>query len=231
VSVGPGGVEADNASVTFGHAVSDDGQVIAFESTATNLVVGDTNGARDVFVHDRGTGITTRVSVDSAGAEANGASHVSSISGDGRYVVFESDATNLVASDNNGVTDIFVRDLTAGTTTRVSVSSTGEQANGASFALGQRAISDDGQLIVFESDATNLVAGDTNAVSDVFVRNLLNNTTTRLSITSGSAQPTTFSTEGAISRDGATAAFGSFGLEFMADNPTGYYNVYIRSVP
>ena len=231
VSVGPGGVEADNASVTFGHAVSDDGQVIAFESTATNLVVGDTNGARDVFVHDRGTGITTRVSVDSAGAEANGASHVSSISGDGRYVVFESDATNLVASDNNGVTDIFVRDLTAGTTTRVSVSSTGEQANGASFALGQRAISDDGQLIVFESDATNLVSGDTNAVSDVFVRNLLNNTTTRLSITSGSAQPTTFSTEGAISRDGATAAFGSFGLEFMADNPTGYYNVYIRSVP
>lgn len=231
VSVGPGGGQADNSSVIFGQAVSDNGQVVAFESAATNLVAGDANGVKDVFVRNRGAGLTTRVSVSTAGVEANGESRVSSISGDGRYVVFESDATNLVPNDNNGVTDIFVRDLTAGTTARVSVSSTGGQANGASFALGASTISDNGQYVVLESDATNLVAGDTNGVGDVFIRNLLDNTTTRLSITSASAQPTTISTEGAVSRDGTIAGFGSFGLEFMPDNPSGFYNVYLRSVP
>ena len=120
MSVGPGGVQGNGDSVVFGQAVSNDGTRVAFESAATNLVAGDTNGAKDVFVWTSGT--TTRVSVDNAGtAQANGESRVSAISGNGRYVVFESDATNLVASDNNGVTDIFVRDLTAGTTTRVSV--------------------------------------------------------------------------------------------------------------
>jgi len=235
VSVGPGGVEADGGSVIFGQAISDNGQVVAFESAATNLVAGDTNGVMDVFVHVRdpatGIGITTRVSVDSAGAQANGESRVASLSGDGRYVVFESDATNLVANDNNGVTDIFVRDLTAGTTTRVSVAAGGEQANGASYALGASAISDDGQHVVFESDATNLVTGDTNGVGDVFARNIAGNTTERLSITSVSGQPATISTEGGISRDGTVAAFGSFGMEYVPDNPTGFYNIYLRDVP
>jgi Tol biopolymer transport system component len=184
VSVGPGGVQGDNNSVVFGQAVSNDGTRVAFESAATNLVAGDTNGAKDVFVRDRTAATTTRVSVDNTGAQANGESRVSAISGNGRYVVFESDATNLVANDNNGVTDIFVRDLTAGTTRRVSVTDNGAQANGASFALGSTTISDNGAIIVFESDATNLVAGDTNGVGDVFVRNTVDNTTKRLSITS-----------------------------------------------
>ena len=145
VSVGPGGVQGNDNSVVFGQAVSNDGTRVAFESAATNLVAGDTNGVKDVFVRDRTAGTTTRVSVDNTGAQANGESRVSAISGNGRYVVFESDATNLVANDNNGVTDIFVRDLTAGTTTRVSVDNTGAQANGASFALGSTTISDDGR--------------------------------------------------------------------------------------
>jgi Tol biopolymer transport system component len=229
VSVGPGAVQGDGASVVFGQAVSNDGTRVAFESAATNLVAGDTNGAKDVFVWTSGT--TTRVSVDNAGAQANGESRVSAISGNGRYVVFESDATNLVAGDNNGVTDVFVRDLTAGTTKRVSVIDNGAQANGASFALGSTTISDDGRIVVFESDATNLVTGDTNGTGDVFVRNTVDNTTDRLSITSAFGQPTTISTEGAVSRDGTTAAFGSFGLEYVPDNPSGFNNVYILGVP
>jgi Tol biopolymer transport system component len=230
VSVGPGGVQGNGASVVFGQAVSNDGTRVAFESAATNLVAADANGAKDVFVWTSGT--TALVSVNSAGTgPGNGESRVSAISGNGRYVVFESDATDLVASDNNGVTDIFVRDLTAGTTTRVSVSSTGAQADGASFAFGSTTVSDNGALIVFESDATNLVTGDTNGVGDVFVRDTLSGTTDRLSITSVSGQPTTVSTEGAVSRDGTTAAFGSFGLEFVTDNPLGFYNVYMLAVP
>ncbi|RJP18547.1 MAG: hypothetical protein C4529_12535 [Deltaproteobacteria bacterium] len=231
VSVGPGGVQGDNNSVVFGQAVSNDGTRVAFESFATNLVAGDTNGAKDVFVRDLTGGTTTRVSVDNTGGQLNGESRVSAISGNGRYVVFESDATNAVAGDNNGVTDIFVRDLTAGTTTRVSVSSAGAQANGASFALGSTTVSDDGRFIVFESDATNLVAGDTNGVGDVFVRDTVGGTTKRLSVTAGSGQPTTVSTEGAVSRDGTIAAFGSNGLEYVSDNPSGFYNVYILAMP
>jgi len=233
VSVGTGGVQGNGASVVFGQAIGFDGTnvKVAFESAATNLVAAvDGNGAKDVFVWTSGT--TALVSVNSAGTgPGNGESRVSAISGNGRYVVFESDATNLVASDNNGVTDIFVRDLTAGTTTRVSVDNTGAQANRASFALGSTTISDDGRIVVFESDATNLVAGDTNGVGDVFVRDTVSGTTDRLSITSTSGQPTTISTEGAVSRDGTTAAFGSFGLEVVTDNPDGVYNVYIRAVP
>ena len=124
-----------------------------------------------------------------------------------------------------------MRDLTAGTTTRVSVSSTGVQANGASFAFGSTTVSDNGALIVFESDATNLVTGDTNGVGDVFVRDTVSGTTDRLSITSASGQPTTVSTEGAVSRDGTSAAFVSFGPEFVSDNPLGFTNVYLLAVP
>jgi Tol biopolymer transport system component len=227
VAVGGGPTNGDSNKPS----ISADGRFVVFFSAATNLVAGDTNGAKDVFVRDRAAGTTTRVSVDDTGAQANGESRVSAISGNGRYVVFESDATNLVAGDNNGVTDIFVRDLTAGTTKRVSVIDNGAQANGASFALGSTTISDNGAIVVFESDATNLVTGDTNGVGDVFVRNTVDNTTDRLSITSTFGQPTTISTEGTVSRDGTTAAFGSFGLEYVPDNPSGFNNVYILAVP
>jgi Tol biopolymer transport system component len=165
--------------------------------------------------------------------QADGDSFNPSISSAGRYVAFNSFATNLVAGDTNGVKDVFVRDRTAGATTRVSVDNTnpGAQANGASYALGSTTISDDGRIVVFESDATNLVPGDTNGAGDVFVRDTVNNTTKRLSITSASGQPTTVSSEGAVSRDGTIAAFGSDGLEFVPDNPSGFYNVYSLAVP
>jgi len=175
VSVRSDGTEADQNSSA--PSISADGRYVAFESFAANLVAGDLNGLFDVFVHDRdadGDGIydeagaisTVRVSVRSDGTEADQASAAPSISGDGRYVAFVSDATNLVAGDLNGLFDVFVHDLQTGATTRVSVDSAGVEGNGIS---NFPSISGDGRYVAFESLSTNLVAGDGNGFSDVFV--------------------------------------------------------------
>jgi len=165
-------------------SISSDGRFVAFGSGATNLVAGDTNNAPDSFVHDRDTDgdgtldepgavATTRVSVDSAGNQANGFSSSPAITGGGRYVAFASGATNLVTDDTNGIQDIFVHDRITGTTELVSVDSTGNQANAYSNLSG---ISADGRFVGFQSSASNLVPGDTNACTgyttcvDVFVR-------------------------------------------------------------
>jgi Tol biopolymer transport system component len=152
-------------------SISSDGRYVAFVSNATNLVAGDLNGLFDVFVHDLQAGETTRVSVDSAGVEGNGNSSFPSISGDGRYVAFESDADNLVADDTNNKIDIFVHDLQTGTTTRVSVDLAGVEGNDNSNAPS---ISADGSSVIFESDATNLVGvgNDSNGVPDIFADDL-----------------------------------------------------------
>src|SRR5439155_6744257 len=113
------------------------------------------------------SGTTTRVSVSSSGAESNGASSSPSMSSDGRLVAFVGCGTNLVAGDTNGMCDIFVRDRAQGTTERVSVSSSGAQANNASFSP---AITPDGRYVAFWSYATSLVTGDTNGLPDVFIR-------------------------------------------------------------
>ncbi len=147
-------------------SISEDGRYVAFYSWASNLVTGDTNGYSDVFVRDLQSGGTERVSVSSGGAQANFFSEDVSISPDGRYVAFTSHATNLVPGDGNGVGDIFVRDRVSGITELVSVDTNGLQAN--SFSWGP-AISADGRHIAFQSQATNLVPGDTNAMHDVFV--------------------------------------------------------------
>src|SRR3989440_488453 len=150
-----------------GPSISADGRFVAFYSSAANLVGSDTNGVRDVFVRDRKTGKTTRVSVDSHGAQGNGDSEGPSISADGRFVAFLSSASNLVGGDTNGVRDVFVRDRKTGKTRRVSVDSHGAQGKGASFVPS---ISANGRFVAFSSVANNLVGGDTNTASDVFVR-------------------------------------------------------------
>jgi Tol biopolymer transport system component len=119
-------------------------------------VAGDTNGSEDIFVHDRQTGQTVRVSVDSTGVEGNADSYDPSISSDGRYVVFDSLATNLVAGDTNDSYDVFMHDRQTGQTLRVSVDSTGVEGNGESR---WPSISSDGRYVAFSSIATNLVAG------------------------------------------------------------------------
>jgi hypothetical protein len=151
-------------------AVNADGRYVTFASSAGNLVPGDTNATTDVFLRDRVTGAIERVSVSSAGAQADSYSYgPADLSADGRYVVFASAATNLVDGDVNGQVDIFIRDRKARTTKLVSRGSTGAQGNDTSFGA---AVSANGRYVAFGSFATNLVAGDTNGKRDVFIRDL-----------------------------------------------------------
>lgn len=164
ISVNSAAEQGDRDS--FSPSISSDGRMVAFASRATDLVPRDRNNSEDVFVHDRQTGETVLVSVSSGGVQGDDDSYRPAISGNGRYVVFQSDAANLVSGDDNGVTDIFLHDLLSGRTTRISVDSQGAQADGASL---NPSISDDGRVIAFHSYAGNLDAGDTNRDRDVFV--------------------------------------------------------------
>jgi Tol biopolymer transport system component len=187
VSVDSSGGQANDFSWNFEFAISADGRCVAFVSYASNLVQGDTNQDEDVFVHDRATGITERVSVDSSGGQANGGnryvpgSSQPSISADGQIVAFTSFADNLVPGDANGVSDVFVHDRSSGVTERVSVDSSGAEANGASDGP---AISANGRFVAFTSAADDLVAGDTNQTYDVFVHDRATGTTERVSVDS-----------------------------------------------
>jgi Tol biopolymer transport system component len=189
-------------------ALSASGQVVAFTSTALNLVPGDTNGVEDVFVRDRVRGTVVRASVGAGGRQSDGGSVDASISADGRYVAFVSAATNLVRGDSNGVNDVFVRDLRAGTTRRVSVGSRGRQANGASLFP---AMSADGTTVAFQTFASNLAGPgalpDTNGVEDVYVGDLSHRRTSRVSVGPDGRQLAGPSALPAISGDGRRVAF------------------------
>ncbi|MEW6074255.1 MAG: hypothetical protein AB1726_16885 [Planctomycetota bacterium] len=167
MSVDSAGHEANGRS---GGCISTSGRYVAFFSDATNLVPGDTNGWRDVFVHDRKSGQIGRVNVDSAGVQGNGPCTSIAISADGRFVAFDSSATNLVPGDRNRQWDVFVHDRQTGETTRASVSSAGMQGNGDSEAPS---ISADGRFVALGNRAANLVPGDTNGTWDVFLRDRL----------------------------------------------------------
>lgn len=153
---------------SFDPHLNADGNLVVFGSTFSNLVSSDTNDQADIFVHDRSSKVTERVSVGPAGFESDGFSGNPGISADGRYVVFESKGTTLVGAgqDTNGFSDIFVHDRTTRQTTRVSVGAGGVQGNDHSFTPS---ISRDGRIVAFWSLADNLVANDTNGVADVFV--------------------------------------------------------------
>src|SRR4028119_1809444 len=170
VSVDSAGNRANGYSSS--PSISADGRFVAFYSRASNIVPGDTNSTRDIFVRDTLTNTTTRVSVDSAGNQENGTSffYAPSISADGRFVAFYSEASNLVLGDTNNTFDIFVRDRLTNTTTRVSVDSAGNQGNSRSTSPS---ISADGRFVAFSSFASNIVPGDTNRDSDIFVRDRL----------------------------------------------------------
>ena len=205
VSEPTGGGQGDFGSDS--PALSADGTRIAFRSEARNLVAGDTNLSRDVFLHDLATGATTRVSVSDGEAEATGGeSGIPSLNADGTRIAFESRASNLVSGDTNGAIDVFVRDTAAGTTIRVSVASDGAQASDSS---GAPSINADGTRIAFHSTATNLVAGDTNVALDVFLRDLAAGTTTRISTTDAGAQAPGVSDAPAINSAGTRIAFNS----------------------
>ncbi|MCB2188665.1 MAG: hypothetical protein KQJ78_19780 [Deltaproteobacteria bacterium] len=223
VSVDSAGAEGNAGSYAGG--LSGNGRYVAFYSDATNLVAGDTNLSPDVFVHDRLTGETTRVSVDSTGLEADSGSYAPSISADGRYVAFHSAATNLVTGDTNGWFDIFVHDRQTGQTTRVSLDSTGLQGDGDS---SNPVISADGRFVAFESSATNLVPGDTNALNDVFVHDRTTGQTTRVSLDSAGLESNGASYSPAISGDGAFVTFDSGADNLVTGDTNGFFDVFVH---
>ncbi|WP_152811004.1 TolB family protein, partial [Ostreibacterium oceani] len=223
VSVDSSGVEGDSHS--YNPSISADGRYVAFQSNATNLVVGDTNGAADIFVHDTQMGVTTRVSVDSSGVASDSYSSDPSISADGRYVAFWSNATNLVAGDMNGTADVFVHDTQTGNTTRVSVDSSGVASDSYS---SDPSISADGRYVVFSSDATNLVAGDTNGTRDIFVHDTQTGVTTRVSVDSSDIGGDDFSQVPSISADGRYVAFQSSATNLVAGDTNGVADVFVH---
>jgi Tol biopolymer transport system component len=174
VSVATGGGQGSGDSLV--PRISDDGNLIVFRSNSFELVPNDANGVDDIFLRDVAAGTTTRISVSISGGDGDLPSQVPAISGDGRFVAFSSSATNLVPGDANNVTDTFIRDRVLGTTTRISVSTTGGEADA---SCSSPSISRDGRFISFLSRATNLVAGAPNGVSQLYVRDTQAQTTTR----------------------------------------------------
>jgi Tol biopolymer transport system component len=228
VSVDSAGGQANGGwNGLYGLTMSPDGRFVAFYCEANNLVPGDTNGVADIILRDRVAGITERISVDSGGVQANGWNAYPSLSADGRFVAFQSDATNLVPGDTNAVSDIYVRDRALGITERISVAPGGAQANGES---AQASISADGRFVAFYGNASNLVTGDTNGTWDVFVRDRLNGTTNLVSVPIGSAQFNMMSWGGTISSDGRYVAFVSAASNLVAGDTNGVWDVFVRDL-
>jgi Tol biopolymer transport system component len=229
VSVGPGGEEANGPSSQ--PDLSADGRYVVFTSAASNLVPGDTNGVPDVFLRDIDAGTTTRLSVSSAGAQGNARSSSPAIAGDASTVAFESAASNLVRRDRNNAADVFVRQIAAHRTLRVSVdSSEREQDRGipAPFTASPD-ISDDGAIVVFDSDATNLTPGDTNEHTDLFRRDIPHGRTTLVSASSRNVQANNDSFSPALSPDGRVMAFESFATN-LAPGDAPREDVFVRDL-
>ena len=215
--------DADGGSIL--PEISGDGRSVVFMSDSTALVDGDTNDVSDTFVRDLATGRLERVSVSSTGEQGNAPSLSGSISGDGRFVAFRSEATNLVRGDTNGRSDIFLRDRTEGTTIRISVASDGTQANGESDSA---AISADGRFVAFRSAASNLVSGDTNGLPDIFVYDVTRQTVSRLSISSSGAQSNGDSRNPAISADGSRVVYSSIASSLARGDTNRTWDVFMR---
>lgn len=282
ISVATGGAQGNRESVQ--PAISADGRYVAFTSGASNLVPGDTNRRLDVFVRDRVAHVTRRVSLATGGGQANSDSNLPAISANGRYVAFISTASDLVARDTNGQYDVFVRNRTKKVTRRVSVGTGEEQSDGDSFRVDISAdghyvvftsyasnlvpsdtvdnnedvflrdrvahrtrlvsrdrdggvdatgsskagvVSGHGRFVAFESDASNLVNGDTNGRSDVFLRDMAKNITKRMSVGAGGAQGNQPSTEPDISANGRYVAFTSDASNLVTGD-TGRSDVFVR---
>jgi Ca2+-binding RTX toxin-like protein len=225
VSVDSAGNQGNSGSGAA--SISADGRFVTFSSVATNLVPGDTNNKQDIFVRDTLANTTTRVSVDSAGNQANNTSFRSSISANGRFVVFSSEASNLVPGETNNSTDIFVRDTLANTTTRVSISSTGDGANDGSY---RPSISADGRFVTFDSDASNLVPGDTNNSTDIFVRDLSTNAITLVSVGSSGEHGNANSFNSSISANGRFVAFHSRATNLVPGDTNNSRDIFVRDL-
>ncbi len=224
------GAEADDESGEFlftgdARVVSNDGRYVAFESFATNLNAADQNQYKDVYVRDRQDGRTRLISANTVGAAGNGDSDSPSMTTDGRFVVFISEASDLVGSDGNGYRDVFLRDTSSGITERVSIATDGSEGNGNSGERGGVAISEDGRYAVFTSEASNLVDGDFNGTADVFVRDRQLNTTFRLTDLVAD-QPDAAVLGVSLSRMGAVGFVTAAG-NLVSDDSNGLRDVYV----
>jgi len=242
VSVGNGGIEANGDSAHIGcPSLSADGRFVAFPSTANNLVSGDPDEpsleAMDIFVRDRLNQTTARVTVGPAGEHANGRSDLTQISGDGQTVLFHSEATNLVEGDTNGLRDVFLRHLPTGATRRASVTVNGAEATGGdeTFAFDIVDIDQHGRYLIFSSAATNLVPGDNNSETDVFVKDMTTGMIRRVSL--GPLPPSEFlapaftGVQGAISANGHVVAFSSPRGDVVPNDTNRVEDVFVRELP
>ncbi len=228
VSVDSSGRQANDSS--YRPIISADGNLVVFGSSASNLVPDDTNESSDAFIHDRISGLTTRISVDSRGSQGSADSYATSVSADGRFVSIISDASNLIPGDTNESSDVLIHDRTLGQTTRVSVDSQGMQGNRDSYSAS---ISANGRFIAFGSLASNLVPGDTNIISarrgsDVFVHDTVTGKTTRVSVDSDGLEGNNDSSAPAISGDGCAVVFESRSSNLVPDDINEVYDIFVH---
>jgi len=279
VSVDSNGNQAN--SYSYYSSISGDGRYVAFQSYASNLVADDTNGSSDIFLHDRQTSTTKRISVDSNGNQANGYSQSPNISSDGRYVVFSSDASNLVSGDTNGKRDMFIHDTQTSETKLINLNIDGSEItdiyyydNNISLSANARylavrattktvvngknisryevlvydrqtdktervsvdsnseypTISADGRYVAFQSSATNLVAGDTNGISDIFVHDRQTGKTKRVSVDSNGNQGNDYSRYPTLSADGRYVAFVSDSNNLVSDDINELSDIFIHDL-
>ena len=233
VNLAPGGAQAADGGTFVPLAMTADARFVAFRSTATNLVTGDTNGQGDIFVHDREAATTSRVSVATGGGQATGSSSSPSISDDGRYVVFQSTASDLVPGDTNGFTDVFLHDRAANTTVRLSVAPNGEQGL---IDSDTPVISGDGQFVAFRTGADNFVPGDDNGARDIVVLDRTTNRFERANVSGSGAEgvdppaptPGGGSSAPVISPDGRYVAFLSNAVNLVAGDTNLQQDAFVR---
>ena len=225
LSQGINGAEANADSSAA--SISADGRFVAFQSDANDIVVGDTNSFPEVFVHDVVNGVAERIAVSNAGLDVNGVSLSPSISGDGRYVAFMSNATNLVTGDTNGSFDIFAYDRLNRVTKRVSVNSEGFESGIFSGSFSPN-ISADGRYIGFVSTADNLVSGDTNGVFDAFVHDQQTGMTQRLSVNNDGGEGDFDSLAPSLSADGHSVAYTSAATNLVVGDLNNTNDVFLR---
>ena len=218
----PAGVNPNGRSAR--PQISADGRYVAFESEASNLVANDNNDASDVFVYDRETDTIERVSVSDSGEEGDRTSYSADLSADGRYVVYESFADNLVSDDDNRDSDIFLFDRLTRTNRRVSISAAGSQADDYSFIP---TISANGRYVLFGSNASNLVENDTNNAQDLFLFDQTNGSVERVSTANGGGQSNNFSSDPEISADGRYVAFSSAASNLVENDNNNRSDIFV----
>jgi Tol biopolymer transport system component len=231
-SVNHTGVRSGNGP-SVAASISADGRLVVFESSASDLVAGDTNNTADIFARDLIAGTTTLVSVATNGVSSgNGPSSWPAMTPDGRFILFESRASSLALNDLNNASDLFVRDLAARATTLVTRDRLGNfSAAGGELTFSDTArISDDGRWVAFSSSATNLVANDSNLKRDVFVRDLLNRTNLLVSVNTNRVAGNNISGSPALSADGRFVAFQSLASDLVANDSNKTNDVFVRDL-